>query len=118
MQDYGWVPAAVAARCRATLGLYRGHEWERCAVEIGLRVVQYDLPSWLPAMRIAGALFLSQRLPEAEKAKWAWHEIGHAMMHAGNFQFWDTLPWGHLVLSKQERQAWEFAAAFPIWGEE
>lgn len=112
-----WVALEVARRLRRSLGAYRGDEWEACAEELGIRCRRVDLPIDQPAMLIDRTLFLHSRLPAPEAAWWAWHELAHHVMHPGNVQFWDALAWGHLVVSKQERQAWEFAVLFPLWGE-
>lgn len=45
---------------------------------------------------------------------WFWHECGHIMLHPGNVLS-DTRC---ILIGKQERQADEFAATFPVWDEQ
>lgn len=114
-EQLGWVARDIADNLRREGRSYRWDEWPRFVAERGFHVIAVDLPEWLPAYRLDTTIVVARRLPTRLRARWVWHEIGHCLMHPGNFQFWDGLPWGHHVLAKQERQANEFASLFPVW---
>lgn len=111
----GWVAGDCADRLRGKAGWYRWDQWRSFCWLYGIQVVETDLPAWLDAVHVGRSVCVRLDLPPLDKARWVWHEVGHIVMHPGNCWYWDRLPWGHLVLSKQERQADEFAATFPVW---
>lgn len=106
----------LARRLREELGVYQASEWDRFAATLGVRCVEQPaLPAWQPAMLVHRTLYFRPDAPQSELSWWAFHELAHLVRHPGNFQFWESLPWGDLVLSKQEHLASEFALLFPVW---
>lgn len=113
----GWIVRDAVVRYREEIGTFRGHEWRRCAERVGLEVVVIDLGPLTPAAIVHGTLFISSKLPPRLRALWAYHEIGHHLLHVGNYRFWQSLPGGESLTKKYERQAWQFAFLFPRWQE-
>lgn len=66
-------------------------------------------------MRAEQTIFLPVHLSMRDMALVVWHELSHILLHKGGWEFWDGLPWGYLVLGKQERQADELALLLPDW---
>lgn len=111
----GWVATEVARRLRATFGVYHWSEWLALCRECGVVVVRKPLPAFAPAFRAGRCIFVAWNLSMRDTALAVWHELAHIFMHPGGWQFWDGLPWGYLVLGKQERQADELALLLPDW---
>lgn len=115
----GWVACDVADRLRSWAGLYRWDEYDLFAHDVGIVIRErHDMPVWLPAFHVHRIVFLRRGQSIKERARHAWHEIAHILMHPASFHFWESLPWGHLMIGKAERQAWEFVDAFPVWDDE
>ena len=112
----GWIAGDVADRLREWSGMYRWDEYEAFADDVGITIRERrDMPDWLPAFHVHSVVFLRPGQRTSETARHAWHEIAHILMHPVSFHFWESLPWGYLMIGKAERQAWEFVDAFPIW---
>lgn len=107
----GCVIESVAARQWALHGTHMGWEWNDYAERLDLRCVITNLPDWLPAYYYDRVIYLRRGMDAYEIAWWAWHEIGHYLMHPGNL----LAPMGDYNLNKIERQADVFAATFPHW---
>lgn len=111
----GWVVEDIIRRERRRVGYYRADEWQRFLENHGLRVRFIGLPVTVPAILCGNTVYVRRGLTAEKTAAAVWHELGHVVCHVGNRRFWERLPLGHLIISKMERQASEFAAGFPIW---
>lgn len=109
------VASLCADRLRNNLGSFWADEWSDCASRLGLQITTGKLPRELPTMTLLGWVILNEDLTDFEQAVWAWHEIGHWVMHAGKVDWWATRPQGDVTVRKLERQATRFAIVFPIW---
>lgn len=107
-----WIAEGVARRAYRRFGGYLADEWRAFGQPLGVRFELSDrLPEWLPALRVERSIVLRRGMPAGETAWWAWHELAHVLLHPGNL----LAPVGWPLPAKQERQADEFAARFPLW---
>ena len=97
------------------LGLVRAEDWEAFLARIGVPLVELPLPAAVPAFTLNGVIFLDRDLSNCEKARWAWHEVGHLLLHVGSCDWWASRPQGNMTVKKWEWQAREFARSFPVW---
>jgi len=111
----GVVVECVVTRARARYGIVRAASWPEFAQHLRLSVHTAPLPESFDAI-IRGSTILIRRDLTAEGSAYAvWHEIGHVMLHAGDWRWWETRPQGHITVARFERQADEFARQFPVW---
>ncbi len=103
-------------RVRTENRCYGANEWEQFCEDQGIAVLYADLPPSLPAFFLNKAIIIQQGLSPQQTVRLAWHELGHWVCHVGSQEFWRTRPLGHLIMSKMERQASDFAERFPLWG--
>lgn len=111
----GWIAVDVALRTRQAVGTFHWSEWPAFCRASGVHVATRQLPPSVPAFRAGHVIFVTVGLSERDRALAIWHELAHMLLHCGGWEFWDGLPWGHLVLGKQERQADELALLLPDW---
>lgn len=83
---------------------------------LGLRVEETALPPGLGGLLIDGTILLAADLGAADR-RWVWaHELGHAVLHAGDERCLDAV-----ATARWERQAELFAGAlllgWPVRGE-
>ena len=109
-----WIIEDRIAALHAEGRRYGRCEWERFCGDAGITVYYHELPPHLPAFIAGSALVLRAGMSPLATAFWAWHEIAHRLLHAGGREFWLSRPMGRYIVAKQERQANEFAALFPI----
>ena len=109
-----WVVDGIIARELAT-GAYMGHEWQRFCGDYQIEWDVIDLPGSLPAVLYNETILLRRGMRPLETAWYAWHEIGHFVIHVGNQRFWQSLVCGDLIVRKQEAQADYFAVTYPVW---
>jgi hypothetical protein len=97
--------------------IYRAEEWEAFCADHGIHWIYAELPDNLPALIADDTIVLHEDLRELGPLRdyYAWHELSHWILHVGDERFLRTLPCGWMILSKQERQASEFALTYPIW---
>lgn len=115
----GRVPRDRMVRLRERYGVYHQRHWRVFAGSIGLQVYTVCHPISMAAVLLDGALLVRVGIPSQLTALYAWHELGHAVLHTGNREYWRTqFIGGNYLLRRFERQAWEFALLFPIWDPE
>lgn len=114
----GWVAPLVSERLRTVFGLYHWHEYRDFATDINAIVIPKTMPPYIEAFRVHRFVYVNTELADRRAARCVWHELAHIVMHPANASWWEQYPWGALVIGKQERQAWEFAATFPVWDEQ
>lgn len=100
---------------QSRLGTFRAEEWEAFLARIGVPWVELPLPDAVPAFTLNGVIFLDRDLSNREKAKWAWHEAAHLLLHVGSCTWWASRPQGDITVRKWEWQAQLFASTFPVW---
>lgn len=100
---------------RDKFGSYGEDDWQSFADAIGIRIYWQTMHGELRGYRIGNAIILRRGMSRRETNETAWHEIGHVLLHVGNWQFWDSLPLGFLVLRKGEVQADDWMRLFPKW---
>lgn len=113
-----WIANDRAQRAREEFGAFHAHDWRSFLIVIDIDLIETDLPASLPAFVYNDTIVIRRGLHPLLAAWWAWHEVGHLMLHAGDRRFWRARPQGEITLAKFERQADEFAATFPIWDEQ
>lgn len=111
----GIVVDDVVSRIRQLTGPVYAHDWEWFLDLMELDVWRCDLPAEVPAFLHDDCIYIARGLDRASAAPWIWHEIGHAVLHAGGPGWWRTRPQGWITVARFERQADEFARRFPIW---
>lgn len=111
----GWVARDVATRLRGEIGIFYWDQWRQCADELGILWLYVEDTMSRPAMLLDGAILIRSDMDPVKEARWAWHEIGHHLLHDGDMEWWRALPGGQYFIAKAERQADEFAEFFPVW---
>jgi len=111
----GIVVEGVVMRARAQYGIVRASSWPAFADHLRLTVYAAPLPESFDAIIHGDTILIRHGLTATQSAHAVWHEIGHVMLHAGDWRWWLTRPQGHITVAKYERQADLFAATFPIW---
>lgn len=109
--------AAVAAARRALGRDYHWLDWELCAADLGLTVVE-RLDLMAPAYLLGRLIVIRADLPPHVRAWYAWEEIAHHLTVAGNREHWRrALPGlqGELTLARFERLARDVRAVLPAW---
>lgn len=103
-----------AVRIRRQFGTYSAEEWSLFLHDHGMWWAEEEI---MPVRAVvAGNLVLIRGgLTPFERAFVVWHEVGHAMLHPGDAEWWLTRPQGRITVAKIERQANDFAWLFPIW---
>ena len=113
-----FVVEGVVLRARARYGLVRASGWQVFADYLRLKVFIAPLPAGFDAIIHDDTILIRHGISATEAAYAVWHEIGHSMLHAGDWRWWLTRPQGYITVARFERQADEFAATFPIWDEQ
>lgn len=111
----GWIVKDACDRLWGEIGRYHWDEWCEVASTLGLEVVIVNQGPVPPACLIGRTIYVRGGLCDQMTARLVFHEVGHAVLHAGTPQDWRAMPGGTHVLHKFERQAEEFAALFPVW---
>lgn len=112
----GWIAIERVARARMEYGRFKSNEWQAFLDQCGLHHMTWDLGTSLPAILCdEDTIVTDNELAEHETAWWVWHEVAHHLLHGGDRNFWRSRPQGDIILSKFERQADEFASAYPEW---
>lgn len=111
----GLVVTDVVWRIRQRTGWVHAHEWDAFLETLGVDVFRWDLPETIPAFFHGDCIYIAQRIDPLAAQRYIWHEIGHAVLHAGGPAWWIARPQGYLTVARFERQADEFARLFPVW---
>lgn len=110
-----WMVTDTIIRTRERYGRFGGDEYYLLASLLGLTIETRRLPVKLPAIVCDSTIVLSDRLSSTAQAWYAWHEVGHFLMHEGDRRALRSHPEGRAMMGKYERQADEFADRFPDW---
>lgn len=110
--------SAAQKRIEALRSVY-GHfsyvEWPVCAQHLGIQIY-CTTRQFCGAFLLDRIMLIPSNVPPSVIALYAWHELGHAILHIGNREYIrKMLVGGEHILRRFERQAWEFALIFPVW---
>ena len=106
-----WIVEGVMRSVYQSAGPFWADEWRACGRQLGVRFEVVPLRGDIVAFHVGTIIFLDVDLSPRDMAWWAWHELAHVLMHPGSIM----APIGDQLPEKQERQANEFAAIFPLW---
>lgn len=111
----GWIVHDTCNRLYGEIGRYRWDQWRCAAAALGIEVVVIDSKLAPPACLYRNTICLRGGFDDETTAWLAWHELAHAVLHAGSPDSWRDMIGGVHLLNKFERQADEFAETFPVW---
>lgn len=111
----GMIVDDIVWRIRQLTGPVYAHEWEWFIDLMELEMWRCDLPEHAPAFLHNDCIYIGRGIDPFVSAPYIWHEIGHAILHAGGPLWWAKRPQGRLTVARFERQADDFARLFPVW---
>ena len=97
---------------------YWASDWTRFCTAHGIGWITAPLSPDIRALLIDNLIVLDEDLDSPERDSQAWHELGPWALHIGDERALRRRACGDLIAGKQERQANEFALAFPEWDPE
>jgi hypothetical protein len=111
-----WIVDESVTETWQSVGHYCALEWPRFIDDVGLRVCwAAELPDMLSALIAGRTVIVRPGLDEWTTARLVWHEVGHSVLHVGDYRDWEAMTCGDLILAKFESQADEFARRYPDW---
>lgn len=113
--DGRWVVPGMVRRLRAVWGIWYWNEYEEFAAEHGIRIVYHEDACLPRAYHVGRVVFARRSKSQLLAARAVWHEISHILAFPLNWQYWEAIDWGELVISQTERRNNDFAAQFPVW---
>lgn len=111
----GWIVQDAVIRYRHEYGYYHWHQWRVCVRDIGYKFAWLAADDPTPGLVAGGTIYIRRGMDRYETARVAWHEIAHALLHAGSTHFWVRQPGGLIYVRRLESQADEFASCYPVW---